>query len=144
MDNEDIFGTAPYFTQVKAKVHPMATVVSGPALTSPPLWFLFLSLLHHSPYLGHVGRSVLLGHAGQPSPRSAWHSPTPGNHVTCLGHAPCSPAHRPYHPGTYDFLTHSLLFLFRLLAVSPRTGVSVLRAGTFVLLSLKINKGNLS
>lgn len=109
-----------------------------------PLWFLFLSLLHHSPYLGHAGRSVLLGHAGQPSPRSAWHSPTPGNHVTCLGHAPCSPAHRPYHPGTYDFLTHSLLFLFRLLAVSPRTGVSVLRAGTFALRSVKINKGNLS
>lgn len=68
MDNEDIFGTAPYFTQVKAKVHPMATVVSGPALTSPPLWFLFLSLLHHSPYLGQASRSVLLGHAGHLAP----------------------------------------------------------------------------
>lgn len=66
--------------------------VAAPLLTRPgPRWSLGVAWT-----CGAARTSLCLA---QPYPRG----PSLQSCVTCLDHAPCSPPHRPYHPGTYYF-----------------------------------------
>ena len=111
---------------------------------------------HRLPRSGHAGLSVLCERARQAPPPpphppqscSAGNSPPPEHHVaTPSGPAPpvsivplAPHPSMPCHPSIYYFLTYSLRLLLCLLVVFHWTRLSVLRAGTFVLGSVKINK----